>query len=331
MKNFVRFFLPLAFITTACGIYNFDSAKTGAVGIAVKWPVYSSLKIQTIPNTTVKIKVNVTGEGLDSNTPITGEIIRPKDRLKLSKIPVGKKHILVEALDSQDKTVAKGESDASVTVDSLTTVEVELNPIQAEKSIPKIEIGLPSSPNNSIPNIQVVVDPANNIGPSSTVASLLPGRPNIIPSILNSINPSPLRPGILIPTPSATPTVLLPNPSGPPRIELLTVTPVKISGGNYPALLSARIVSPATSIHYKWSVVAQGSNITGTFPVAPEGDTAPGLQYMRWVSPIVASDTNFDITLTVNDTLNPPVSQTISVVVKGGTGSTAINNGSVGF
>jgi len=128
MKNFIKLFLIIFFIT-ACNTYNFNLGHTGGIFIGVKWPaiVKPLFKIQDIPANTSKIRIKIKS----NDWTITEKyIIRPENTIRLKMIPTGEKDVEAEALDEQNTVLAKGMKTVTVIEDTLTTVEITLQPVE---------------------------------------------------------------------------------------------------------------------------------------------------------------------------------------------------------
>jgi len=242
MRKVIKFFLPTIFILSACGTYFSDSDKTGSIGIAVEWPkteISKSLRIKEIPADTVKITVEITGEGITGSpmTPIIKEVKRPETTLLVDQVPTGKKNILAKAENNvliEDKKRTRAEitlacdSCFKITEQSLEELKkqgLEEIAIQALNSIINKDFTTKEEFEKILANFNLsteqkdlIMKYAKLITDSPLIVS--PGTPNIDIDVENVVGgldpykPQIIEPKLPLPTPSIDIFPLpLPTPS----------------------------------------------------------------------------------------------------------------------
>lgn len=324
-KSVIKFLLPGVFILSACGTYMSESDKTGTIGIAVEWPkieISKTLRIKEIPADTVKLKVEITGEGITDSPmqPVVQEIKRPETRLLVTKVPKGKKTVLAIAYDENDNILAEGKTDVVVEANKLTRAVVSLNPKNISISIPLFV--LPSSS----PKIDIGVGEVISTSKPQIIGSSPPLDPTLLPTIKPSSNifPSPINSILSSPSASnSTNTGSLTNYS--PQIVSFIATPTIVSGGGYATLLAAQIKDESSSVSFTLIATKADNGVAvnlGLFEPAATGRMSTGLlnNYGKWIAPTVTSNTIFRIKLEVSDGQYSDT-KFVDITVQGGPGT----------
>ncbi|MFN8671652.1 MAG: hypothetical protein U0457_06145 [Candidatus Sericytochromatia bacterium] len=146
MKKIASLFLLLTVFS--CSNINNINYTSSTGGVILKFDFPKKFSIKAIPNSTEKIKIKISGEGLQSS--IEKIIDKNSDKVQTFKeLPIGKKNIEIQAIDSKAIILAKGNKDLVIEGGKLNKAEIVL-----QELLETLKLNIENSPSEA--NFKVI-------------------------------------------------------------------------------------------------------------------------------------------------------------------------------
>ncbi len=137
----------ISFSILGCSVPG-SNYESGYIRLGFKFPQKQGFSLKTIPATTEKVEIKITGKDIPANNPLIKNITRSGNeseiKVKLEEVPSGPKKIEVKAFDKDVNVVAEGSADIEVRKGELSSVTIELKVKEILKKLKLVLNNYPS-------------------------------------------------------------------------------------------------------------------------------------------------------------------------------------------